>query len=74
MALNLLILTKLHIMKINIYRGFIFFILFLNVLNSQEQKTITHNSLAEKIYLQLDSEVYTTDNTIWFKAILANAA
>lgn len=61
-------------MKINIYRGFIFFILFLNVLNSQEQKNFTHNSLAEKIYLQLDSEVYTTDNTIWFKAILANAA
>ncbi|WP_298761392.1 hypothetical protein [uncultured Psychroserpens sp.] len=32
-----------------------------------------HNSLAEKVYLQLDNTVYTTDKTIWFKAILINA-
>ncbi|NOY50286.1 MAG: hypothetical protein GXO88_06980 [Chlorobi bacterium] len=31
-------------------------------------------SSAEKIYLQLDSEVYTTDGTIWFKAIVTNVA
>ena len=30
-------------------------------------------SWAEKIYLQLDSKVYTTDKTIWFKAIVTNA-
>jgi hypothetical protein len=29
--------------------------------------------LPEKIYLQLDSKVYTTDETIWFKAIVVNA-
>lgn len=29
--------------------------------------------LAEKIYLQLDNKVYTTDQTIWFKAILTEA-
>jgi hypothetical protein len=34
----------------------------------------SHASLAEKIYLQPDNLVYTTDQTIWFKAILANAA
>lgn len=32
-----------------------------------------HASFAEKIYLQLDSKVYTTDNTIWFKAIVTHA-
>ena len=29
---------------------------------------------AEKIYVQLDNNVYTTDNTIWFKAIVTCAA
>ena len=33
----------------------------------------SHASFAEKIYLQLDSKVYTTDKTIWFKAIVTNA-
>jgi|GEM_PF-287828 len=30
-------------------------------------------SFAEKIYLQLDGKVYTTDKTIWFKAVVTNA-
>lgn len=30
-------------------------------------------SLAEKIYLQLDATIYTTDQTIWFKSIVTNA-
>jgi hypothetical protein len=30
-------------------------------------------SVAEKIYLQLDNKIYTTDNTIWFKAVVVNA-
>jgi len=29
--------------------------------------------VAEKIYLQLDGKVYTTDKTIWFKSIVVNA-
>lgn len=33
----------------------------------------SHASFAEKIYLQLDSRIYTTDQTIWFKAIVAGA-
>jgi len=40
---------------------------------SQDKKEYSHNSLAEKIYLQLDNEVYTTNKTIWFKAIILNA-
>jgi hypothetical protein len=28
----------------------------------------------EKIYLQMDGKVYTTDKTIWFKAIVTNAS
>ena len=31
-------------------------------------------SLAEKVYLHLDSKIYTTDETIWFNAIVVNAA
>ncbi|MBK5270430.1 MAG: hypothetical protein JJE22_05380 [Bacteroidia bacterium] len=33
----------------------------------------SYAAYAEKIYLQLDNKVYTTDQTIWFKAIVANA-
>lgn len=40
----------------------------------QNSKSFAQSSLAEKIYLQLDNEVYTTNKTIWFKAIIANAA
>ncbi|GHE43848.1 hypothetical protein [Sphingobacterium griseoflavum] len=29
---------------------------------------------AEKIYLQLDADVYTTDQTVWFKAIVLESA
>ncbi|MEJ7694960.1 hypothetical protein [Daejeonella sp.] len=29
---------------------------------------------AEKIYLQLDNKVYTTDQTVWFKAIVTRAS
>ncbi|MFP4844229.1 hypothetical protein [Winogradskyella sp. PE311] len=42
-------------------------------LYSQSIKRYSHNSLAEKIYLQLDNDVYTTNKTIWFKAVIANA-
>jgi hypothetical protein len=41
---------------------------------SQMNGIYAHASFAEKIYLQLDSKVYTTDKTIWFKSIVANAA
>ncbi|PKQ45446.1 hypothetical protein [Confluentibacter flavum] len=38
------------------------------------QKGITFNaSLAEKIYLQLDKDIYTTGSTIWFKSIVTKS-
>ncbi len=40
---------------------------------SPNRKINAHASLAEKIYLQLDGTVYTTDKTIWFKAIVTDA-
>lgn len=40
---------------------------------SQTVDSYAHASLAEKIYLQLDSKVYTTNQTIWFKSIVVNA-
>jgi hypothetical protein len=44
-------------------------------LSSQSQTNYvwSHASLAEKIYLQLDGKIYTTDKTIWFKAVVTNA-
>ncbi len=41
---------------------------------SQSPYVNSQASLAEKIYLQLDSKVYTTDESIWFKSIVTNAA
>lgn len=40
---------------------------------SQTINSYAHASLAEKIYLQLDGKVYTTNQTIWFKSIVTNA-
>ncbi len=41
---------------------------------AQPSHLFPNASLAEKIYLQLDSKAYTTDESIWFKAIVAGAA
>lgn len=52
-------------------------LLFVNLFNqpshSRQNAFCSYTSLAEKIYLQLDGKVYTTDNIIWFKSIVANA-
>jgi uncharacterized protein YfaS (alpha-2-macroglobulin family) len=41
---------------------------------SQDNQKYTYGFEPEKIYLQLDGKVYTTDKTIWFKAIVTNAS
>lgn len=46
---------------------------FSNGLCQQIEANSNHVS-AEKIYLQLDRKVYSSDQTIWFKAIVTNAA
>jgi len=40
---------------------------------AQDVRGLFNASLAEIIYLQLDNKVYTTDQTIWFKAIVTSA-
>jgi len=40
---------------------------------SQQNDHYSHAAYAEKIYLQLDSKVYTTDRTIWYKCIVVSA-
>ncbi|MGE5944588.1 MAG: hypothetical protein ACM31G_09640 [Flavobacteriales bacterium] len=41
---------------------------------SQTAEMVTSNaSLAEKIYLQLDKDIYTTGSTIWFKSIVTKS-
>lgn len=44
-----------------------------NISQAQTSAIYNHQALAEKIYLQLDNEVYTTDQTIWFKALIRQA-
>ena len=52
----------------------IFLSILYSIPSSSQNKYINSNaSFAEKIYLQLDSKVYTTDKTIWFKSIITNA-
>lgn len=41
---------------------------------SAQSRVISKRALAEKIYLQTDGEVYTNDQTIWYKAVVVNAA
>ncbi len=40
---------------------------------SQTVNSTTFNSFAEKIYLQLDGRVYTTDQIVWFKSIVVSS-
>ena len=40
---------------------------------TQNNPLYTDSYIPEKIYLQTDNTVYTTDETIWFKAIVVNA-
>lgn len=42
-------------------------------LYAQPQNTLSGTISAEKIYLQLDNKIYTTHETIWFKAIVLNS-
>ncbi len=39
-----------------------------------QNRLISNAALAEKVYLQTDGTVYTTDQTIWYKAIVLSAA
>jgi hypothetical protein len=40
---------------------------------SQEKNIFAFSSLAEKIYIQTDSRVYTNNKTIWFRAVVTDA-
>ena len=40
---------------------------------AQQSNKYSHNTFAEKIYLQTDNEVYTNNKAIWFKAIVLGA-
>src|SRR5574344_1539302 len=42
-------------------------------LAQNDQSSVSNVSLAEKIYLQTERQVYSTDDTIWFKSIVTSA-
>jgi len=50
------------------------FLIFNFAAQSQENHLNSYLPEAEKIYLQLDGNVYTTDKTVWFKSIVTNAS
>lgn len=55
-------------------KGFLLVYLFISLSAfSQQYAGTMDTSVPEKIYLQFSSVVYTTDQTIWFKAIVVNA-
>ncbi|SEL83862.1 hypothetical protein SAMN05421740_11154 [Parapedobacter koreensis] len=41
---------------------------------AQAERFVAYSAFAEKIYLQLDADVYTNDQTIWFKAVVVESA
>lgn len=51
--------------------GLVWFSLF--PLSAQNFRPYVRNAFAEKIYLQLDSKVYSSARIVWFKAIVTNA-
>lgn len=53
---------------------FLFSILLSGSVFSQDSAQSSPASQAEKIYLQLDNTAYTTDQAVWFKAIVTDAA
>jgi len=64
------------IKKINSYVKqlcFLCVLMFSLVVFSQNKENEFQDLAPEKIYLQLDSNVYTTNSNIWFKAIVTNA-
>lgn len=42
--------------------------------HSQLERITAHSTFAEKIYLQLDADVYTKNQTVWFKAVVVEAS
>ncbi len=49
------------------------FIFMLAPFGLAQQEEVLQMTSPEKIYLQLDGNVYTTDNVIWFKCIITDA-
>ena len=43
------------------------------ILNDITKPSLSKNSLAEKVYLQIDNALYQTGETIWFKAIVSKS-
>ncbi|GGC18680.1 TonB-dependent receptor [Parapedobacter defluvii] len=44
------------------------------IVHAQSDQVASSAAFAEKIYLQLDADVYTTDDTIWFKGVVVESA
>ena len=63
-----------HIILHIILLFFIRIALYAQVSSDNSQIAHSHESYAEKVYLQLDKTVYTSNETIWFKAIVTNAS
>ncbi|WP_299367480.1 MG2 domain-containing protein [Winogradskyella sp.] len=47
--------------------------MYSQIINRLTEPVLSKNSLAEKIYLQIDNTLYQTGETIWFKAIVSRS-
>lgn len=65
--------SRFQILTRLIFSILIFAVSGISPVLSQSSKFSSFASLAEKIYLQLDNNVYTNDQTIWFKSIVTDA-
>lgn len=62
-----------HLQRISAWT-ILFLIMVLLPARAQLNNFASKAAAAEKIYIQLDNTIYTTDKTIWFKAIVTCAA
>ncbi len=74
--------AKICQMKKNRFCHFLILCLFLQTTGlclysfpsvAQEKNIFSFSSLAEKIYVQTDSRVYTNNKTVWFRAVITDA-
>jgi hypothetical protein len=73
MDLSEKLISNTKLLKVN-FLALVISLVFMFISNKTIGQTIISNaSIAEKIYLQLDKDIYTTGSTIWFKSIVTKS-
>jgi hypothetical protein len=73
MSLSEKLMSNIKLFKVN-FLALVFSLVFMFISNKTIGQAIISNAyIAEKIYLQLDKDIYTTGSTIWFKSIVTKS-